>query len=69
MIDGNFARDALAFLRGRSVEESSVHILTVEHERRMSPNGFVVVLIVLVEYLACIPVTHDQLLENDWFHH
>lgn len=69
VIDDNLRWNALAFLRGRGVEKTPVHILAIEHERRVSPNCFIVVLVVLIEDLASVPVAHDELLENDGFHH
>lgn len=51
------------------MEKALVHISTIKHERRVPPNGFVVILIILVEDFASLPVTHDELLKDDWFHH
>jgi hypothetical protein len=68
MIDDDLAGNALALLRSGSVEKASVHILAIEHERRVAPSIFVVLLVVLVEQTAGLPVAHDELLEVDRFH-
>lgn len=68
VVDDDLARYALSFLRSRSVEKTPVHVLAIEHIRRVTPNFFVVVLVVLVEHTAGLPVTHDELLEDNRFH-
>ena len=68
VVDDDLARRALSFLRSRSVEKTPVHVLAIEHIRRVTPNFFVVVLVVLIEHTAGLPVTHDELLEDNRFH-
>jgi len=68
VVHNNFTWDTLAFLRGRSVKETFVHVLAMEHVIDITPSGFVVVQVVLVEHIASLPVTHDELLKDYGFH-
>lgn len=43
VIDHDLARNTLAFLGGRRVKKTPVHILAVEHVVYITPSGFVVV--------------------------
>jgi hypothetical protein len=63
------ARGAFTFLRGRSVKETSVYILTVYHVMVATPGGFVVAQVLLVGYTASLPVTSNVLLKEKGFRH
>lgn len=61
MINLHRTRCSFPFTRSCSFEQSSMHILSMEHVVDIAPVLLVVVEIVLVEYVAGFPVTHDEL--------
>jgi len=65
MIDDEFTWNTLAFLRGRSVKKTFVHVLAVVD---ITTSCLVVVQIVLLEHTASFPVTHDEFLGDHGFH-
>ena len=69
VINDDLAGNTLAFLRSRGVKKNLVHVLAVEHVVYVTPSGFIVVQVILVEYAASLPVAHDELLKDDGFHH
>lgn len=69
MINDGLAGNTLATLRGRSVKKTFVHVLAVEHIIDVTPSGFVVAQVVLIEHPASLPVAHNELLKDYWFHH
>lgn len=69
VIDNELARDAFTFPRGRSVTKTFVHILTVEHVMHIPPGCFVVAQVGLIQYTPGLPVTPNELLKDNRFHH
>ena len=51
------------------MKKSFVQILTMEHVMHTTPCSFVITQVVMFENMASLPITGDELLKDDRFHH